>query len=98
MNLDWPIWLGAPGTDEATLFKTQPPSVINCGIVPKTPDRFRTGPGGPLDDDCAFSWHDNGAFFTFADGSVRFIEESIDMRTYQWFGTKDDGNVIPGDY
>jgi hypothetical protein len=94
-NNDWPIWLGAPGTDEATLFKTQPPSVINCGVTPKTVDRFRTGAGGPLDDDCAFSWHASGAFFAFADGSVHFIDESIDMDTYVSLGRKDDGNVIP---
>jgi type II secretory pathway pseudopilin PulG len=93
-NNDWPIWLGAPGTDESVLFKTQPPSVINCGITPKGTARFRVGAGGPLDDDCAFSWHNNGAFFAFADGSVHFIEESIDMDTYRFMGTKDDGNLI----
>jgi hypothetical protein len=93
-NSDWPLWLGAPGTDESVLFKTQPPSVINCGITPKTLDRFRVGVGGPVDDDCAFSWHANGAFFAFADGAVHFIEESIDLDTYWWLGTKDDGNVI----
>jgi prepilin-type N-terminal cleavage/methylation domain-containing protein len=95
-NNDWPIWLGACGQDETTLFKTQPPNVINCGVTPKTVDRFRSGPGGPLDDDCAFSWHANGAFYAFADGSVHFLDESIDMDTYRYMGTKNDGNVIKG--
>jgi hypothetical protein len=96
VNSDWPIWLGAPATDEATLFKTQPPNVINCGITPKSIERFRVGAGGPVNDDCAFSWHANGAFFAFADGSVHYIEESIDMATYQFLGTKNDGQVIKG--
>jgi type II secretory pathway pseudopilin PulG len=94
LNSDWPVWLGAPATDEATLFKTQPPNVINCGITPKSIERFRVGAGGPVNDDCAFSWHANGAFFAFADGSVHYIQESIDMDTYRFLGTKDDGNVI----
>ncbi len=91
-NADWPIWLGAPGTDEAVLFKTQPPNVINCAIVPKAIQGFKRP--GPVNDDCAFSWHQDGAFFAFADGSVHFIEETIDMVTYENLGTKNDGNVI----
>jgi prepilin-type N-terminal cleavage/methylation domain-containing protein len=95
---DWPIWMGGygAGSDESTLFKTQDPSIINCGIVPKSIDRFRTqGALGPVDDDCAFSWHDGGAFFAFADGSVHFLQESIEFRTYRSLGTINDGNVIP---
>jgi hypothetical protein len=94
---DWPIWLGAPGTDEATLFKTDVMAPINCFVSPKTIDRFRVGPGGPIDDDCAFSWHQNGAFFAFADGAVHFIEESIDIETYERLGTNNDGYVIDYD-
>jgi hypothetical protein len=89
-NDDWPIWLGGSGTDESTLFKTQPPNIIGCGIVPKSIQSFTK----VLDDDCAFSWHEGGAFFVFADGSVHFVSESIDMNNYRRFGTKDDGEVI----
>jgi type II secretory pathway pseudopilin PulG len=103
INHDWPIWMGAygAGSDEATLFKTDRKSIINCGIAPKNIEMFRVrssqNPFGPIDDDCAFSWHDGGAFFAFADGSVHFLEDSINIDTYRWLGTKDDGEVI-GDY
>jgi type II secretory pathway pseudopilin PulG len=105
---DWPIWMGAYGgddPDEAVLFKTQEPSEINCRISPKSTNSFRRNyVFGPEDDDCAFSWHDSGAFFAFADGSVRFLEESVsqwngtntDNMTliYGRLGTKDDGQVV----
>ena len=90
---DWPIWMGAPDTDEAVLFKTQLPSIINCGVIPKTVDKFLDYYDGPLDDDCAFSWHDGGAHFAFADGSVHWLDESIDFELYEDLGTKNDGKV-----
>ena len=89
---DWPIWMGAPRTDEAVLFKTQRPSEINCGVSPKSIEQFRYA----YDDDCAFSWHDGGALFTFADGSVHFIQDSIDFDMYTYMGTKDEGFIIEG--
>jgi prepilin-type N-terminal cleavage/methylation domain-containing protein len=94
-NEDWPIWLGGAGSDEQTLFKTNSSSYIGCGIVPKSLEGFRNPPGpGPINDDCSFSWHEGGAFFVFADGSVHFISESIDIDNLERFGTKDDGEVI----
>ncbi len=87
---DWPVWIGAVRSDEIVLFKTQEPSIINCGVVPKSMDRLRYA----VDDDCAFSWHDGGALFAFADGSVQFLPESINFDVYKFMGTKDDGNVI----
>ncbi len=41
--------------------------------------------------------HSGGASFVFADGSVHFLSESIDMWTYQKLGCRNDGQVI-GDY
>jgi prepilin-type processing-associated H-X9-DG protein len=35
--------------------------------------------------------HTNGANFVFADGSVRFVSQSIDHRTYQLLGCRNDG-------
>ncbi len=90
---NWPIWMGAPGTDEATLFKTDLKAPINCTISPKTISNFFTA----IDDDCAFSWHNGGAHFSFADGSVHWLAEEIDPQTYWDLGTKNDGRVI-GDY
>lgn len=43
------------------------------------------------------SQHTGGAQFAIADGSVRFISENIDVRTYSMLGNREDGGVI-GDY
>jgi prepilin-type N-terminal cleavage/methylation domain-containing protein/prepilin-type processing-associated H-X9-DG protein len=40
------------------------------------------------------SAHSGGAQFLFGDGSVRFIEETIDHQTYQYLGDKSDGQVV----
>jgi prepilin-type processing-associated H-X9-DG protein len=37
------------------------------------------------------SEHPGGAQFTFGDGSVHFLHDSIDMQTYQYLGAKADG-------
>jgi len=41
--------------------------------------------------------HTGGAQFVFVDGSVHFLSQSIDHRTYQLLGCRDDGQV-PGNY
>jgi prepilin-type processing-associated H-X9-DG protein/prepilin-type N-terminal cleavage/methylation domain-containing protein len=43
------------------------------------------------------SWHPGGTNFVFADGSVHFLSESLDHRTYQLLGCRHD-NHVPGDY
>jgi prepilin-type N-terminal cleavage/methylation domain-containing protein/prepilin-type processing-associated H-X9-DG protein len=52
---------------------------------------------------CLWNWsttwgfksnHPGGANFAFADGSVRYISESIDHRTYQYLGCRDDGQPV----
>jgi len=43
------------------------------------------------------SRHTNGTNFVFADGSVHFIQQGIEHRTYQMLGCRHDGQV-PGDY
>lgn len=40
------------------------------------------------------SQHPNGVNFALVDGSVRFITQNIDMRTYQYMGCRDDGNSV----
>jgi len=37
------------------------------------------------------SYHPGGAQFTLADGSIRFVNETIDMLTYRYLGDKADG-------
>ena len=97
----WPIWLGAYGknggentygVDEVVLFKTDANAVINCLISPKAVAYFKTA----MDDDCAFSWHEGGAYFAFADGSVHFLLETIDIDDYRHLGSKNDGEIIRG--
>jgi len=43
------------------------------------------------------SKHAGGANFVFADGSVHFLSQTIDQRTYNLLGCRNDGQV-PGDY
>jgi len=52
---------------------------------------------------CIWNWsvtwgfksnHSGGANFCYADGSVHWISQSIDMRTYQYLGCRDDGQVV----
>jgi prepilin-type N-terminal cleavage/methylation domain-containing protein/prepilin-type processing-associated H-X9-DG protein len=40
------------------------------------------------------SQHPGGANFSFADGSVRFVAETIDHRTYQLLGCRHDGQAV----
>ena len=91
-----PSWIGITGRDERLLFKTDFPSVINCGTSPTTPQNA-------IDDDCAMSFHVGGAQFTLGDGSVRFISENIDTGfdnagavtgTWEALGTINDGTVV----
>lgn len=96
----FPVWIGAPTNDESALFKTEE---LDCPIAREAPvgsAPWQNSNGGNLRstfDDCAFSWHTGGGFFGFADGSVHFLNEDIDLFTYQNLGDRYDGNVI-GDY
>lgn len=52
---------------------------------------------------CMWNWsvtwgfksnHGGGANFAFADGSIRFIQESINHQVYQYLGCRDDGQAV----
>ena len=45
----------------------------------------------------AGSFHPGGANFAFADGSVRFVKDSVSMVTYQSLGTRNGGEVVSSD-
>jgi prepilin-type N-terminal cleavage/methylation domain-containing protein/prepilin-type processing-associated H-X9-DG protein len=47
----------------------------------------------------AYSWgfrsaHAGGAHFLMADGSVHFLNQNMDMQTYNWLGDRRDGNTV----
>lgn len=50
-------------------------------------------PNGNRDDSFA-SQHEGGVQFLFADGSVKFVSENVDMNTFRNLGDKADGNVV----
>jgi prepilin-type N-terminal cleavage/methylation domain-containing protein len=84
---DWPIWLGAPGTDESIRVNGRTQSPINCKCTPNTMQRA-------INDDCAFSFHVGGAQFALCDGSVRFLSENISSDTYCWLHGMNDGMTV----
>ncbi len=75
--------------------RTTPAAFTSCGCD------ANSNPSGDRAR-CIMNWavtwgfksnHPNGANFASADGSVRFITESITMRTYQYLGCRDDGQA-----
>jgi prepilin-type N-terminal cleavage/methylation domain-containing protein/prepilin-type processing-associated H-X9-DG protein len=87
---DWPVWIGGAGQDECVRFIGRTSAPINCGCKPNN-----MVPA--ISDDCAFSFHPNGAQFVFCDGSARFISQNIAIQTYCNLNSMNDGQPI-GDY
>lgn len=95
-HLDFPMWLGSSSEDGTTLFKTQ--DLINCNLggstsYPLDDFQLKRLPGGSARDDCAISFHTGGAFFAFVDGSVQFLTENLELRTFALLGNRQDGYV-----
>jgi prepilin-type N-terminal cleavage/methylation domain-containing protein/prepilin-type processing-associated H-X9-DG protein len=44
-----------------------------------------------------YSFHPGGAYITFADGSVRFMQQSINVQTVYALITRNGGEVVPSD-
>ncbi len=60
---------------------------------------YGCGPGGTGPQNWNRAWgfksrHSGGANFVFADGHVQFLRESIDHRTYQLLGCRNDGQAV----
>ena len=62
----------------------------------------QTNPSGDLAR-CIMNWHvtwgfksnhPGGVSFALTDGSVRFVSETIDHRTYQYLGCRHDGQAV----
>jgi prepilin-type N-terminal cleavage/methylation domain-containing protein len=69
------------------------PGFVSCGCD------ANTNPSGDKSR-CIMNWavtwgfrsnHPNGAMFALVDGSVHFVSQNIDHRTYQHLGCRDDG-------
>jgi prepilin-type N-terminal cleavage/methylation domain-containing protein/prepilin-type processing-associated H-X9-DG protein len=87
---DWPIWIGGPDTDESVRFNGRTTAIINCQCTVNTM-------AAAISDDCAFSYHPNGAQFSFCDGSVRFITQNTSTQTWCYLNSKNDGHPL-GDF
>ncbi len=76
---DFPIWVGANGDDDQSLFRMQTSDhVINNN-----------------DTDAAGSRHPGGANFLLADGSVHFISDNINFDpTFRDLGSRNDGRPV----
>ena len=57
----------------------------------------RIGSGSRSDFNNADSFHPGGVNVTLADGSVKFIKDSINISTWMALGTKANGEVISAD-
>lgn len=79
---DFPIWAGAAGQDESTLAKASRAAPVN----------YRG------DDDSFVSDHPGGVHFLFADGTVRFLSEMIDIGLYASLGNIQDGKRYGGQW
>jgi prepilin-type N-terminal cleavage/methylation domain-containing protein/prepilin-type processing-associated H-X9-DG protein len=87
---DWPLWAVGPGTDESIRYESGTSVPINCRCTPTTMVVA-------VNDDCAFSWHPNGAQFAFCDGSVKFVSQNVAARTWCNLNSRNDGREV-GEY
>jgi prepilin-type N-terminal cleavage/methylation domain-containing protein/prepilin-type processing-associated H-X9-DG protein len=87
---DWPVWAVGPGTDESIRYESGTSLPINCRCTPATMVVA-------VNDDCAFSWHANGAQFAFCDGSVKFVSQNVAAQTWCNVNSRNDGRQV-GEY
>jgi prepilin-type N-terminal cleavage/methylation domain-containing protein/prepilin-type processing-associated H-X9-DG protein len=82
------------GAMAMSLFNTiAPPNLYNSSFSYCS----RIGSGARSDLSNADSWHPGGVNVTLADGSVRFVKDSISIQTWMALGTRAGGEVISSD-
>ncbi len=89
--------LNAPADTTGAIFNACFPNPI---MQPPDWIKNATPPGGPciqLGQWGFHGLHPGGVNFAFADGSVKFLKESIDINTYRALGTRNLGEVISAD-
>jgi prepilin-type N-terminal cleavage/methylation domain-containing protein len=85
----WPTWVGRTGSSHGLVFQ---PSQL-CPL--NGTDKSRSGQYWTrLCVETAASFHSGGIEFAFADGSVHFINDSIDNRTFFWLCHRADGKIV----
>jgi prepilin-type processing-associated H-X9-DG protein len=92
-------WIHGWTLSEGLWFATTAP--LNYTTNPDEPGAFGTVPGGnwELDFNTAMGFksrHPGGVNLLFADGSTRFVQETIDYTAYQKLGARADGRAIDG--
>uniref|UniRef100_A0A7C4QNQ0 DUF1559 domain-containing protein n=1 Tax=Schlesneria paludicola TaxID=360056 RepID=A0A7C4QNQ0_9PLAN len=87
---DWPTLYVAAGDDEMVRVNGRTTAPINAAT------NFNNW-ARAINDDSAASYHVGGAFFTFGDGSVRFLSENISMVIYDRLHDRRDGEIL-GDF
>ncbi len=63
---------------------------------PKMNSRLDPSVNGVLMEISFGSWHPGGASFAMGDGSVKFINENIDINTYRALGSRNGNEVVGG--
>jgi prepilin-type N-terminal cleavage/methylation domain-containing protein len=84
---DWPTLFVGAGDDEMIRTNGRTSAPINAFTNPNNW-------AAAINDDSAASYHTGGAFFTFCDGSVKFLSENISIQTYGRLHDRRDGEPV----
>ena len=82
-----PVLIGGPSCQD----NVPAPHSLNWSLPPNNPPCLNLGQWGFR------SRHPGGANFLFADGSVKFLKESVNYLTYRSLGTRANGEVLSAD-
>jgi prepilin-type processing-associated H-X9-DG protein len=95
-NLEHGWLLCGAGTDPLASGNQDHHLSMSIGLAPGTDEEIIVPPFNKHDDHF-WSWHTGGAHFALADGSVRFLSNSTDLRTLRRLATR-AGNDVVGEF